>query len=715
MTSREPADAVIAAVATSIESDIQAVDGFDEWVETHGLGRTESPEAIVARQAAFHVCLVATLSASTASAGATEGDSETGHESVAGGGAVTGAVSGRESFEDYFLADASRLFDDSEVARLAGLQEQFVSAADPAEAIGRVHESLVPRTDRHKLGQFRTPPVIADLMAEWGVRSGDDVVLDPGIGAAALSMRAATVTQSRDAESRLDQLVGVDLSPLSVLMATVSLRLSDGEGEPTLHTRNFFDLQPADIGAVDTVIANPPYTRHHELDPAVKADLNDRMEAVAGRSISGLSPLYTYFYIHSTRFLADDGRLTFVTPSEFLETSYGEDLKAFLLDQYHVRGVVLYDREADSQFDEALTTSLVSFLERTPDDAADEPLTRFVRVDEWPGREAVLEAIDDGTAGDTEWGFVNTVRQADLDPADDWDGLLDPLEIGDDEGLVPFSDLGTVNRGIATGKNDFFCLSDADLTGSTGDYEWDIDERFLSPLVRNSRAVPHFDYRQADWEAQRADGDEVWLLYHLDRLDWDPDTHRTDTSGVPTATAGDRDDPADADRAQPSVVQYLKHGMDDRAVHDGYLASNRDPWYVFDRRDPPPILYTYMSRSRGRFVHNKTGGRTLTNLHCVYLDVDLTTGETKALLAYLNSPFADRIVTRSGRTYSTGMNKIEPNELEEVPVIDPRTLDAATVERLAALFDALCEASRHGDEDVVLERISDALDEILDI
>lgn len=708
---------VIADVAESVEHDVDSVDGFEEWVDARGLGRTDSAAAIVARQAAFHVSLVSTLYESYRSGGSEMSAiaAERYEESVSEARAETGDT----AFEPYFLSAVADLFSADALSRLIETRERFLAADDPAEAIGRVHESLVPRKDRHRLGQFRTPPGISDLMAEWVVRDADDVVLDPGIGAAALSTSAYAAKKRRAGASALDEMFGVDVSELSVLMATTSLRLSNGGGRPNLQTGDFIDLQPGELDEVDAVISNPPYTRHHEFDEDAKAEMNRQMENEADRSISTLSPLYAYFYVHATQFLADDGRATFITPSEFLETKYGEDLKAFLLDNFHIRGFVLYDREADSQFDEAMTTSFVSFLERKTADEDDQGLTKFVRVDEWPGQDTVLDAVEDGTEGETEWGFVNTVRQSDLEPADKWDALFDPLDIADDEQLVPLSDIGEVNRGIATGNNDYFCLSEDELSGSAGEYEWDVEDRWVAPLVRNARAVPHFDYRESDWERQRDDGEEVWFLYHLDELTWVPELHPDGDESRDGQNAQISDfaasDDGEADEDRPGVVEYLRYGMEELEVHEGYLASNREPWYVFDRREPAPILYTYMSRSRGRFVRNRTDARNLTNLHCVYLDAEFDEQEIDALLAYLNSPFADEIVKRHGRTYSTGMDKVEPNELESVPVIDPRRLDSETTDRLADLFEDLCEASRTGDEADVLAQLSDALDGILDV
>jgi hypothetical protein len=118
-----------------------------------------------------------------------------------------------------------------------------------------------------------------------------------------------------------------------------------------------------------------------------------------------------------------------------------------------------------------------------------------------------------------------------------------------------------------------------------------------------------------------------------------------------------------------------------------------------------------MSRGGSRFIRNETDARNLSNLHGIYFNVDITETEMKALLAYLNSEFASEVVRRSGRTYSSGMDKIEPNEMEGVPVLDPRGLTDETVQELAELFDQLQEAARDdNDVDSVIRRIDERLE-----
>ncbi len=692
------ANDIYGTLTNAVDEDLQ--ERIDEWCGLHGLERLEDPQQIVANQAAFNVLLKSTLYEhyrQHIQLPELDGDVQAAFKTA-------GDETDDPAFDAYVLDDVAKLGDPEARKEIVDARLQLATTDDPAEEIGRLFETLVPQESRRKLGQFRTPPTIASLMASWLIDDGDERVLDPGMGACALSAAAYGEKQELVDSSPLSDIYGVDLNELALVMGATALNLQNHGGPHNLQIGDFLDFSPEDVdGEVDAIISNPPYTRHQELSEEYKKTVNARVEVELGRSVSSLSPMYAYFYYHTTEFLSPGGKLSFITPSEFLETSYGESLKQYLVDTYDIKALVLFDRDEKSKFEEAMTTSLVSFLENPEEDEEVEELTRIIRVDGDPDEDVLLDAIEGEIEGETDWGFINAVRQDDLEADNKWTNLFDPLEIDTSE-LTEFSELATVNRGIATGMNDYFCLTQ-DVVD-----EWDIDEQYLSKIIRNSRSVPGYDYQPADWAEERDDGGEVWLLYHLTQLD--ADSVKPETTGR-DVTLSAFTESADAEGETPTVVDYLEYGMSDEiGAHSGYLAKNRTPWYVVDRRDPPPILVTYMSRGGSRFIKNETDARNLSNLHGIYLNLDFSEQEVNALLAYLNSEFASEVVRRSGRTYSSGMDKIEPNEMEGVPVLNPRDLGAEAVSELAGLFDELRTAAR--DDGDAIEAVIGKIDERLE-
>ncbi|MDR5657739.1 N-6 DNA methylase [Halodesulfurarchaeum sp. HSR-GB] len=704
-TIQSAGDEIYQQLTQIVDSSIE--DRVEEWCKSHGLLRLDNPLQIVARQAVFNVLLKATLH---------EHYHQRGHLPELGSDARQALndaeeLTGDPAFKEYILDEVAWLKKDALNDVLAA-RNQLQLTDDPAEEIGRIFEGITPQKSRRKLGQFRTPKTIADLMADWLIKNGSETVLDPGMGACALSAAVYREKQEKKDEPSLSDIHGIDLDELALVMGATTLTLMDHGNPHSLCVGDFLELEVNDLdGEVDAVISNPPYSRHHELSEEYKSRVNSQAEHELGRDVSALSPMYAYFYYHAAQFLKPGGRMSFITPSEYLETSYGESLKQFLLDEFDINALVLFDRNDDSKFEEAMTTSLVSFLEKTKG-TDDNELTRIVRVDGNPSEEELLAAVTGDVEGETEWGFVNAVRQSELESEEKWTVLFDPVDIDTSE-LTPLSELATVNRGIATGKNEYFCLTQSEVD------EWGIDEQYLSKIIRNSRSVPGYDYTDEDWQEERDAGREVWLLYHITELNANtisqsiPDA----ASGNETLTAYSSDESENVEVKNPGLVEYLQFGMSDEIeAHDGYLARNRNPWFVVDRRDPPPIVLTYMSRNGTRFIRNETNARNLSNLHGMYIDVEMDETQLKALLAYLNSEFASKVVRRSGRTYSSGMDKIEPNEMEGVPVLDPRGLNNETVGELAALFDELREAARDdalSTAEVVLE-IDKLLQEVFD-
>lgn len=59
-----------------------------------------------------------------------------------------------------------------------------------SDVVGFIYEELILAEERHRLGQFYTPPAIAELITKWAVRNSEDKVLDPGSGSGTFTVKA---------------------------------------------------------------------------------------------------------------------------------------------------------------------------------------------------------------------------------------------------------------------------------------------------------------------------------------------------------------------------------------------------------------------------------------------------------------------------------------------------------------------------------------------
>ncbi|MEM3715868.1 MAG: N-6 DNA methylase [Candidatus Bathyarchaeia archaeon] len=166
-----------------------------------------------------------------------------------------------------------------------------------SDIVGFIYEELIPAAERHALGQFYTPPAIAELITRWAVRSPDDKVLDPGCGSGTflvkaykrlLELKGYREPTEKAHKEILRQLYAFDINlfPLHLTalnLATRYIRAPSTEVN-TIHT-DFFRVKAEQtvvspyavktlageakreivIPKFDAVIANPPYTRWTEI------------------------------------------------------------------------------------------------------------------------------------------------------------------------------------------------------------------------------------------------------------------------------------------------------------------------------------------------------------------------------------------------------------------------------------------------------------------
>jgi hypothetical protein len=124
------------------------------------------------------------------------------------------------------------------------------------------------------------------------------------------------------------------------------------------------------------------------------------------------------------------------------------------------------------------------------------------------------------------------------------------------------------------------------------------------------------------------------------------------------------------DREERKAIDRFLRLAKAAGASEGYVAVNRKAWWSVGLKAPAPILATYMARRPPAFVRNLIDARHINIAHGLYPRDPLPPGVLDRLAAYL----AKATDVRHGRTYSGGLTKFEPREMERLLVPGPELL-----------------------------------------
>ena len=491
-------------------------------------------------------------------------------------------------------------------------------------------DSLKSAPERNKMGQYATPFPFAREIVEF-VRdtyfSETDKIrfLDPAAGTGAFFSAMLHAFP----KTRIENAVGIEFDSQ---IASIAKNLWTARGLDVVEA-DFAKLPFPTSPMFNLHLVNPPYVRHHHLDPDTKQNLQEKIKAAVGLNLNGLAGLYCYFLLIAHRWLAQDGFGVWLIPSEFMDVKYGEIVKRYLIEQVSLRHIHRFDAEA-LQFDDALVSSTVLiFQNRKPEQEGEVTFSlggtlktprTCVRI-----RQRQLAQISKWTSIPSKKSMDYAVR--------DVHRLNRTTTIGD---------LFEIRRGLATGANQFFILH-RDVASNKG-----LPEQFLLPILPSPRYL--------DNEKIFVAGDGFPLVQpSLVLLDCDLDESEIE--------------------AYPPLKAYLDWGKL-QGFADRYITRHRHPWFKQENRPAAPILCSYMARSKSgnsglRFFRNYSQATTSNVYLMLYPtqevqqackdDVDLLTQ-----LFNLLKRAKDEYLLYEGRTYGGGLNKIEPKELARVPLPD---------------------------------------------
>lgn len=384
----------------------------------------------------------------------------------------------------------------------------------------------------------------------------------------------------------------------------------------------------------DIIICNPPYNKFQEIPN--RNEYIDFLKEKYNFTISGYSNLYIYFLMKSLFELNENGNCVYIVPFEFLNTGYGERIKEFFIQSKYLKAIYKFDNNV-LLFDDALTTSCILFFEKKEHEQVE-----FVSIKS-------ISETEEKCFKSKSLYYYN-----ELNPKEKWNKYfsIDEKNINAYNNLTNFSNIAKVKRGIATGGNAYFTLSKREIE-STG-----ISFDSLDKCICKSSDVKKLIFQESDFEE----------LYSLNKK-------------VHIFNGANATSKCDFD--------YIKFG-EINGFDKGFLTSHRSPWYYIENRRIAPIWISTFNRSVLKVVRNETSSKNLTTFHGVYLNGKYDDDKTANILfCYLLTPISQHILRRNKREYGGGLDKFEPNDLNNAQILNVDILSNDDSDRILSLYEQL--------------------------
>jgi hypothetical protein len=464
------------------------------------------------------------------------------------------------------------------------------------------------RENLRNKGQFWTPKWVANAMVEY-VSENTDLIFDPATGRGAFYKALLELNKTDIA------FLGADIDD-DVLNDEIYNRTNC-----IIEKRDFIKNPPQ--RKFNAIVANPPYIRHHRIDNETKNVLKQLSIKILGFSIDGRAGYHIYFLIQALNLLKKNGKLAFIMPADTCEGKFSKKLWEWISERYCIESVITFNENA-TPFPNVDTNAIVFLIKNS------QPQENifWIRVKK-PYSDDLLNFVKSKFIKINRETFDISIRK-----------LVEAISTGltrpeqcNNAFIYHLHDFANIMRGIATGSNEFFFLTAKKVK------ELGIPEVFIKRAIGRTRDITKSILTMEDIDLLEKHERPTYLL----------------------SLSGNEIIPN-------KIKDYLKVG-EEMGLPDLSLIRQRKPWYKMERREPPPLLFTYLGRRNIRFIKNQARVLPLTGFLCVY-PIYFNENYVDNLWQALNHPDTLENLLLVGKSYGSGAIKVEPSNLKKLPIPD---------------------------------------------
>jgi adenine-specific DNA methylase len=490
--------------------------------------------------------------------------------------------------------------------------------------------------EKKRLGVYYTPERVASILANWAIRSPKDQVLEPSFGRCGFLQAVVDELEAKGCERAIHNIYGYDVDDDAFEGPYESLVRENGASSQ-FHRADFLKATPVDLGGrkFNVAIGNPPYVSYHNMDEEQRQTAAQAIRE-SDFSLDKRASLWAYFVLHTFAFLREGGRIAWVLPWSFFHADYSSTVIEAVTGHFE-RATAFQLGERIFQEEGAKEHSVILLAEGWQADTPCEEL----RVGYAPFLDDLSEMIEAWENGEWEGKVYDSAIG----------GTFMRPEVSESIQYVKENcrvrSLGDVIQdvkiGIVTGDNQFFVISRSEVE-NYGLQAEDWKHIFAKSKISRGVSLSKQDFKEA-YQAG----------------------HRCVLIDAKTPVSEE-------------LEKYLKQKPREE-IESNATFGKRSDWRLPDDENEPDAFFTYMQSLGPRLILNQAGVNSTNTIHRVYFDEEFSDVDRKALAVSLLSTFSRLSAEVEGRTYGSGVLKLEIGETRSLQVALPPDWKKNTVEK----------------------------------